>query len=91
MKILPINNKNQISSKAVNQKYYQWAKKDIERGIGFSGEILTQIKMLVNWKDMPPQDGIDTLLEIKKILPNTRTDIDRAIEYVKAHLDLLKK
>ena len=41
MRILPINANNQISSKAVNQKYYEWAKKDIEKGIGLSDEILT--------------------------------------------------
>ena len=91
MKISPINQKNQINSKAVNQKYYEWAKKDIVRGIGLSDEIMTQITMEISWKDMHPQDGIDTLEAIKKILPNPRTDIDRAIEYVKKHLDLMKK
>ncbi len=89
MLINPIS--NQTNFQAVNQKYYQWAKKDIERGIGLSGEVLTQIKMEVCWKDMHPQDGIDTLLEIKKILPNPRTDIERALEYIKQHLDLMKK
>ena len=47
--------------------------------------------MLVSWKDMHPQDAIDTIEAIKKILPNPRTDIDRATEYIKKHLDLMQK
>jgi len=90
MQILPINQNNKTNFQAVNQKYYQWAKKNIEYGIGFSEEVLTQIKMHVFWKELHPQDGIDTLEAIKKILPNPRNDIDRAIEYVKKHLDLIK-
>ena len=90
MQILSINNSNQISSKAVNQKYYQWAEREA-KGVKRFGELFTQLKMDIYWGNIHPQDGIDTLLEIKKILPNPRTDIDRAIEYVKAHLDLLKK
>lgn len=89
MLINPIS--NQTSFKAVNQKYYQWAKKDIEYGIGLSGETLTQIKMDVCWKDLHPQDAIDTIKAIKSILPAPRDDVERALEYVKKHLDLMKK
>ncbi len=88
MLINPIS--NQTNFQAVNQKYYQWAEREA-KGVKRFGELFVQLKMDVHWGDMHPQDGIDTLLEIKKILPNPRTDIDRALEYVKQHLDLLKK
>ena len=35
MKIIPINNNNQINSKAVNQKYYQWAEREAKIATNF--------------------------------------------------------
>ena len=84
MLINPISNNTNFQ--AVNQKYYQWAKKDIERGIGLSGEVLTQIEMDVCWKDMHPQDAIDTIEAIKKILPKEYKGIETTIEYIKKFL-----
>lgn len=85
MRISPIN-QNQNSFKAVNQKYYQWAKKDIKQGIGLSGELLTQIEMKVCWKELSPQDAIDTIEAIKKLLTYKRKDIERSLEYIKGFL-----
>ena len=90
MKISPINQNNQINNKAVNQKYYEWAKKEA-KGVKRFGELFFQLKMDVHCGDMHPQDGIDTIEAIKKILQNPRTDIDRATEYIKKHLDLMQK
>ena len=64
MLINPIS--NQTSFKAVNQKYYQWAQKEAN-GCHRFGELFTQIRMDVCWKDMHPQDAIDTLEAIKKL------------------------
>lgn len=86
MRVNPMS--NQTNFKAVNQKYYQWAKKDIEYyGIGLSGETLTQIEMDVCWKDMTVKDALDTLYAIKRILPAPREDVDRTIDYVIKFLD----
>ena len=60
MRILSINNSNQISSKAVNQKYYQWAEREAKGGKRF-GELLRQLRYDVAWGDIHPQDGIDTI------------------------------
>ena len=90
MRIVPISNNNQTSFQAINQKYDQWAEREAKGVWGF-GELFFQLKMDVHCKNIHPQDGIDTLEAIKKILPNPRTDIDRAIEYVKKHLDLMKQ
>lgn len=84
MRINPVTNQN--SFKAINVKYFDWARKDIKYGIGLSGEVLTQIEMDVCWKDLHPQDAIDTLEAIKSILPNPREDIDRTLNYVKKFL-----
>lgn len=86
MRISPINNNNQINSKAVNQKYYQWAKKDIEKGLGLSAEVLTRIEMDVCWKDISPRDAIDTIEAIKKIIPNEYKGIDITLNYIKQFL-----
>ena len=67
MRISPINNNNQINSKAVNQEYYQMAKKGFERGIGVSSEILRKLRYDVLWGDIHPKDGIDTIEAIKKL------------------------
>ena len=85
MRISPIK-QNQNSFKAVNQKYYQWAKEDIKQGIGLSGELLTQIEMKVCWKELSPQDAIDTIEAIKKLLTYKRKDIERSLEYIKGFL-----
>ena len=85
MQISPIN-QSQNSFKAVNQKYYQWAKRDIEGGIGLSGEVLTQIEMNVSWKNIHPQDAIDTIEAIKKLLPYKREDLERSLEYIRGFL-----
>ena len=86
MRISPINNNNQINSKAVNQKYYQWAKKDIEKGLGLSAEVLTRIEMDVCWKDISPRDAIDTIEAIKKIIPIEYKGIDITLNYIKQFL-----
>ena len=90
MQILPINKNNQTNFQAVNQKYLQMAKKEA-KGVQSFSEIFFRIEMDVCWKDMHPQDAIDTLQEIKKLLPNPRKDIEMTIEYVKKHLDSMKK
>ena len=83
MRIQQISNQNNF--KAINQKYYKWAQKEVKGSCGL-GEIFFRIEAEVCWKDMLPKDALDTLHAIKKILPNPRTDIDRTIEYVKSYL-----
>ena len=67
MQILPINNNHQTSFQAVNQKYYQWAEREAKGGKRF-GELLRQLMYNVAWGNIPPQDGIDTIEAIKKLM-----------------------
>ena len=87
MRILSINNSNQISSKAVNQKYYQWAQREAKGGKRF-GELLRQLRYDVDWGDILPQDGIDTIEAIKKLTKKTDQFTETVLQNFK---DLLKK
>ena len=60
MQILPINKNNQTNFQAVNQKYLQMAKKEAKGRQRF-GEILTVLRYDVDWGNIHPQDGIDTV------------------------------
>ncbi len=68
MLINPIS--HQTNFQAVNQKYYQWAEKEAKATKGF-GELLRQLRYDVAWGDIHPQDGIDTVEAIKKLLGKT--------------------
>lgn len=78
MRISPIN-QNQNSFKAVNQKYYQWAKKEACGGKRFA-ELLTQLRYDVLWKDIHPQDGIDTVNAINKLMNSTNEFAEHLLE-----------
>ena len=87
MRILPINNNSQINSKAINQKYYQWAEREAKGGKRF-GELLRQLRYDVDWGDILPQDGIDTIEAIKKLTKKTDQFTETVLQNFK---DLLKK
>ena len=91
MRILPINNNNQINSKAVNQKYYQWAERDFKRGIGISSEVFEQLRFEVTWGDIHPQDGIDTINKIiKDLLGKSDEGIEHILENFRRRLNCTK-
>ena len=79
MRILSINNSNQISSKAVNQKYYQWAEREAKATKGF-GELFTQLRYDVDWGDIPVRDGIDTIEAIKKLMGGTNEFVEHVLD-----------
>ena len=85
MRISPINKNNQISNKAVNQKYYKWAQKEAKATCGF-GELLRQLRYDVAWGDIHPQDGIDTIEAIKKLMGATNQFTEHVLENFRAML-----
>ena len=87
MKISPISQNNQTNYKAVNQKYYEWAKKEAKGGKRF-GEMLRQLRYDVDWGDIHPQDGIDTVEAIKKLTQKTDQFTETVLQNFR---DLLKK
>ena len=83
MKITAVNAKqpSKPQFKAVNQKYFEWAKKDYSLEKNVSCDWLQRLSFDVFlFKEISPQDGIDTVNAVKKYMKKT----DNAIE------DLLK-
>ena len=85
MLISPIN-QSQNSFKAVNQKYYQWAKKEASGGKRF-GELLRQLSYDVLWRDIHPQDGIDTIEAINKLMNSSNEYSEHLLETFRSMLE----
>ena len=83
MRITPVNNTN---FKAVNQKYYNWAKKEMQ-GACRLGELTQQLSMDVAWGDIHPQDGIDTIKAIIKLTGRN----DKYFKHVLECFEITKK
>jgi len=87
MKITAVNAKQPSTPqfKAVNQKYFEWAKKDYSLEKNVSCDWLQRLSFDVFlFKEISPQDGIDTVNAVKKYMKKT----DNAIEDL---LNSLKK
>ena len=60
--------------KAVNQKYFEWAKKDYSLEKNVSCDWLQRLSFDVFlFKEISPQDGIDTINAVKRLI-NKRDD-----------------
>ena len=65
--------------KAVNQKYFEWAKKDygLEKNVSSNWIDRLDFDVLL-FKNISPQDGIDTVNAVKKYMKKT----DDGLEYL---------
>ena len=74
MKITAVNAKQPSNPqfKAVNQKYFEWAKKDYSLEKNVSCDWLQRLSFDVFlFKEISPQDGIDTVNAVKKYMKKT--------------------
>ena len=74
MQITSINSAQQTKTqfKAVNQKYFDWAKKDYSLGESVSTEWMHQLRFDVFiFKKISKQDGIDTINAVKRYMNKT--------------------
>ena len=81
MKITAVNAKqpSKPQFKAVNQKYFEWAKKDYSLEKNVSCDWLQRLSFDVFlFKEISPQDGIDTVNAVKKYMKKT----DDGLEYL---------
>ena len=87
MKISPINNQNQISYKAVNQKFFKQAKKEFIKYAPYhdQGHLISNITNAVYYKLLSQQDAIDTLEAIKPYAQNVLEWIDELIKDLQAN------
>ena len=75
MRINKIN--SQPNFQAVNQKYFEWAKKDFARGNNVSTEWLDRISFDVFlFKSLSRQDAIDTIKAVKKYMNKTSIGLE---------------
>ena len=85
MKILSINNSNnQITHKAVNQKFLKQAR-DLSLKYGDSppiGDLLQEIDISLIYGIISKQDALDTLYAIKKYAKNALEAIDDDIKNI---------
>ena len=82
---ISLNQPSTPQFKAVNQKYFEWAKKDYSLEKNVSCDWLQRLSFDVFlFKEISPQDGIDTVNAVKKYMKKT----DNAIEDL---LNSLKK
>ena len=58
--------------KAVNQKYFEWAKKDYSLEKNVSSNWIDRLDFdVLLFKNISPQDGIDTVNAVKKYMKKT--------------------
>ena len=85
MRISPINNRqNQISHKAVNQKFLKQARDNFLRCYPYhnQGHLLTCIETQAIYGLLSKQDAIDTLHAIKPYAQNAIETINETIEMI---------
>lgn len=85
MRISPISkNQYQPSHKAVNQKYLEWAKKDIRLNEEVTSEWIRRLSYDVNlFKEISLTDAIDTLEAVKKITPKIDIILEEVLNVFK--------
>ena len=86
MRISPINNhQNQVSHKAVNQKFLKQARDNFLKYYphNYQGDILTMIEIRHAYQLLSTQDTIDTLTAIKPYSSDALELIDDLIEKYK--------
>ena len=65
--------------KAVNQKYFEWAKRDYSLEKNVSSNWIDRLDFdVLLFKNISPQDGIDTVNAVKKYMKKT----DDGLEYL---------
>ena len=75
---------SQTNFKAVNQKYFEWAKKDYSLEKNVSTEWLHRLSYDVFlFKEISPRDGVDTIEAVKKYMNKTDEGIEDLLQIFK--------
>ncbi len=75
---------SQTNFKAVNQKYFEWAKKDYSLGKNVSTEWIQRLRYDVFlFKEISRQDAIDTVNAVKKYMNKTDECLEDMIQIFK--------
>lgn len=83
-RINPTMNTKQPQFKAVNQKYLEWAKRDIREVENISGEWLENIRFdTILFRELSKQDAIDTIEHVKKLIKEPNEFLEHVLEGIK--------
>ena len=82
---MQINRVNsQPNFKAVNQKYFEWAKKDYARGNNVTTEWVQRLRYDVFlFNEISRRDAIDTVNAVKKYMNKTNEGLENLIQIFK--------
>ena len=84
-RINPTTNTKQPQFKAVNQKYLEWAKRDIRINEEVTAEWVRRLSYDVNlFKEISLIDAIDTLEAVKKITPKIDFILEETLNIFKS-------
>ena len=73
--------------KAVNQKYFEWAKKDYSLEKNVSSNWIDRLDFdVLLFKNISPQDGIDTINAVKKYMNKTGEGLEHVLNNFKYEL-----
>ena len=76
---ISLSQPSNLQFKAVNQKYFEWAKKDYSLEKNVSSNWIDRLDFdVLLFKNISPQDGIDTVNAVKKYMKKT----DDGLEYL---------
>ena len=81
MRVNPISQQNNQSFRAINMKYYKQAVKWLDACGWVSNDIYCRLRYdIMLWKEIPVQDGIDTLNAIKRLFKHTDSMLERDLK-----------
>lgn len=83
MKITAVNAKQPSTPqfKAVNQKYFEWAKKDYSLEKNVSSNWIDRLDFdVLLFKEISPQDGIDTVNAVKRYMKKTTEGLEETLK-----------
>ena len=82
---ISLNQPSTPQFKAVNQKYFEWAKKDFSIGDSVSTEWLQRLSFDVfMFKEISRQDAIDTVNAVKKYMKKTTECLEDLLKSLKS-------
>ena len=84
---ISLNQPSTPQFKAVNQKYFEWAKKDYSLEKNVSSNWIDRLDFdVLLFKEISPQDGIDTINAVKKLINKPDDFIEEVLKNFKYEL-----
>ena len=83
MRVNPVSQQNNQSFRAVNMKYYKQAVEEIRCTKNVTIDWMCRLRYDICAKKIPAQDGIETLLAVKRLITERNDGITQDLEFYK--------